>query len=252
MGLPMDGPIEERVLREKAFHNDRFSQEVRTHQDKYYFAIERGTENFRDHVRALSKDAVVLEYGCGIGENALQLAPVARSVVGIDISEVGVERANVEAKIRGLGNASFKVMDAERLAFPDASFDLVFGVGIVHHLDVSRSIAEIRRILRPNGVALFWEPLGHNPIINFYRHLTPSARTADEHPLLRQDFELVKRIFPKVTTRHCGLISLAAVPLKSVPGGRQLRDALDSLDQKLFAIGPLRWLSWYVEFEMRP
>src|SRR3546814_4334755 len=44
------------------------------------------------------------------------------------------------------------------------------------------------RVLRPGGRAVFIEPLGLNPAIELYRRFTPSARTPDEHPLLRRDF----------------------------------------------------------------
>ena len=39
---------------------------------------------------------------------------------------------------------------------------------------------------------LFFEPLGTNPFINFYRYLTPSSRSKDEHPLLKEDFENIE------------------------------------------------------------
>lgn len=247
----MADATEERISREKSFHNDRFSEEVRAGQEKYYFAIARGTAHFRDRVRELSKGANVLEYGCGVGENTLQLAPLAASIVGIDISDVGVERGTQEAKRRRIENASFAVMNAESMTFADASFDFVFGVGIVHHLDVAKSIAEIKRVLKPGGVALFWEPLGHNPVINLYRYLTPAARTPDEHPLLRGDFDIVGACFPGVTMRHSGLFSLAAIPLRNTRLGERLRNILDSLDRALFSFGPTRWMSWYVEFEMK-
>lgn len=38
----------------------------------------------------------------------------------------------------------------------------------------------------------FSEPLGHNPIINWYRNRTPEMRTEDEHPLLIKDIEFAK------------------------------------------------------------
>src|SRR3546814_1101008 len=79
-------------------------------------------------------------------------------------------------------------MNAEAMTFPDDSFDLVFGSGIIHHLDIDRAFGEIARVLRPGGRAVFIEPLGLNPAIELYRRFTPSARTPDEHPLLRRDF----------------------------------------------------------------
>ena len=56
---------------------------------------------------------------------------------------------------------------------------LVFYI-ILNFLSV---LNEISRILKPNGKLLFIEPLGTNPLINFYRKLTPKSRSKDEHPL---------------------------------------------------------------------
>ena len=76
-----------------------------------------------------------------------------------------------------LTGVRFQVMNAEVLEFPDASFDLVFGVAILHHLDLDTACAEFLRVLRPSGTAVFLEPLGHNPFINLVRWATPAART---------------------------------------------------------------------------
>jgi ubiquinone/menaquinone biosynthesis C-methylase UbiE len=64
-------------------------------------------------------------------------------------------------------------MNAEATTFPDNSFDLICGSSILHHLNLDKACAEIRRILRPDGGAVFIEPLGHNPLINMFRKLTP-------------------------------------------------------------------------------
>lgn len=78
-------------------------------------------------------------------------------------------------------------MNANRLGFGDETFDLVFGAGILHHLDLPTAIEEVRRVLRPGGTCVFHEPLGVNPVGKLVRALTPSARTADERPLGMDD-----------------------------------------------------------------
>lgn len=232
--------------RERDFHNKRFAQDETRAQSKYYSAIREGEILFRDRVKELSRNADVLEYGCSVGINSLQLAPEARSVCGIDISEVAIAKAQQKAA----PNTKFFAMDALKMNFDDASFDLIFGSGIIHHLDIAAAGREIRRVLRPGGAALFWEPLGHNPLINLYRWATPNARTPDEQPLLSRHVKALTEIFPSTTLRHFGFFTLAAVPF-GVLGGSRIRRVLAGMDRALFASGPLRWASWFAIIELR-
>ena len=71
--------------------------------------------------------------------------------VGVDLAEGMVQAANQEAAHRGLG-ALARVMDAEQLDFPDASFDRVLcGFGVMFFPDLDRALAEVRRVLKPGG-----------------------------------------------------------------------------------------------------
>lgn len=142
-------------------------------------------------------------------------------------------------------------MDAERTSFRGGSFDLVTGSGILHHLDLDRSFAEVARLLRPGGRAVFREPLGSNPAISLYRGLTPSMRTADEHPLEWPDFDVARKWFDHVDTKVLHRFSLAATPIRSLPGGRAASGALDGFDSWLFSrIPAARRLAWIVVIEL--
>ena len=74
-------------------------------------------------------------------------------------------------------------MPGERLDFPDGSFDYAIGFAILHHLELESALSELHRVLKPQGVAFFAEPLGSNPLINAYRRRTPQYRTEDETPI---------------------------------------------------------------------
>lgn len=97
----------------------------------------------------------VLDVATGPGEPAMSLAarvaPGGR-VLGVDLSERMVDVARAEAKRAGLENVAFEVMDAEQLALPDASFDLVVSrFGLQIFTDPDKAVAEMRRVLRPGG-----------------------------------------------------------------------------------------------------
>ncbi len=99
--------------------------------------------------------AAVLEVGCGVGfvvaELARRLAPSAR-VHGIDLVPAMVRRATALAAESGLGDKlHFQVGAAERLPFPDESFDVVFSSLCFHHLRGGPALEEQVRVLRPGG-----------------------------------------------------------------------------------------------------
>jgi SAM-dependent methyltransferase len=234
-----------RLERERDFHNARFEHDDREAQLKYYDAI---ADCFRDYwarVDQLTVGADILEYGCAYGDNALRLAATARSATGIDISDVAIEKGRARAGQRGLANVRLEAMNAEAMDFPDASFDLVFGSGIIHHLDIDRAFAEIARVLRPGGRAVFVEPLGLNPLIEIYRRLTPNARTPDEHPLLRQDFRKFDAAFRTTSCRFYGLTTLAAVPFRRTAAKAPLFALTRAVDRGLFALPAVKWWAWY-------
>lgn len=242
---------ESRIESEREFHNNRFSEEVREAQGKYYASIKHGSHRFERRVLELAQGADVLEYGCGAAIQGLRVARTARSLTGIDISTVAVRDAERAARGNDISNASYHVMNAEEMTFPDNSFDLIFGRGIIHHLDLKLCFASIARVLRPGGTAIFWEPLGHNPLLNRYRQMTPEARTPDEHPLLRQDFDLAGNYFNLGGLKFYGLTTILSVPVRDSRLGDLLLRATAQVDRMLFAT-PIRWLAWHVLMEMKP
>lgn len=72
-------------------------------------------------------------------------------VVGIDIAGAMVRETTAEIARRDLTNATMLQMDAERLAFPDASFDYVLCAFAIFFLDVERALSEFQRVLRSGG-----------------------------------------------------------------------------------------------------
>ena len=106
----------------------------------------------------------------------------------------------------------FHLMDAHELKFQDESFDLIFGVSVLHHLDINKAVSEFNRVLKPDGIILFAEPLDMNPFSKMIRYFTPKARTIDEHALRFIDLRTIRKIF------NLELISyqLFSVPLSCI------------------------------------
>ena len=181
------------------------------HFDKMVSGASNGFHFYdTDFVSQLTKDIVsfaiekighvegrrILLYGTGVNLGpALDFAKAGATVVMIDISPKSVDFLTKKIAGKGLdGQISAHVMDCENLDFVDGCFDFVFGRAILHHLDVKKSLMEVKRVLKAGGRSVFIEPLGMNPFINLFRYLTPSRRTPDEKPFARSEFEMFKRL----------------------------------------------------------
>src|SRR5262249_7691600 len=162
--------------RERAFHDLTFTDESRMVVEKFYKIANSSRRFYQELLLTDCGRLRVLEYGCGPDGEAFILAEHGAKVAGIDISEVPIQKSTAT----GLSaNLNFQVMNGEDLRFEDNTFDVVCGSGILHHLDLAKTLLEIGRVLKPGGRAVFIEPLGHNPLINWYRNRTPHLRTED-------------------------------------------------------------------------
>ncbi len=239
--------------REQAFHDQRFAtdDDHRQYLGAAYRLMLGPNQRYHQTVEGYAHGGRVLEYGCGRGENTLMFARRGVDVNGIDLSTRGVAHARAEAARVGL-NTTFQVMDAEQLAFAPKSFELVCGKGILHHLDVNKALAEIVRVLAPGGRAIFIEPLGSNPLINWYRRRTPQERTPDEKPLLPADLDLIRTYFRTVEFTFYNLTTLLGVPIRNEKIFDQIKHWGERLDAWLFQTCPwLRRHAWMVLMDLR-
>jgi SAM-dependent methyltransferase len=76
----------------------------------------------------------VLDAGCGTGENALHLAALGLSVLGVDVAETALAMARVKASERGV-DAAFAAADALHLERLERTFDTVLDCGLFHSFD---------------------------------------------------------------------------------------------------------------------
>jgi ubiquinone/menaquinone biosynthesis C-methylase UbiE len=105
-------------------------------------------------------DAVALDMGCGGGHVAFRLAPLVGKVVAYDLSASMVATVGAEARKRALENIVTQQGAAEALPYPDASFDVVATRYSAHHWHaLPAGLAQMRRALKPGGMALFADVL---------------------------------------------------------------------------------------------
>ena len=111
----------------------------------------------------------LLDIGTGTGIPALLATEVVGppgTVVATDPSPGLLAAAEVNARMAGSTNLTFRPAAAEALPFPDAAFDAVVSqLGLMFVADLPRALGEMRRVLRPGGRAAFlaWGPYEQNP-----------------------------------------------------------------------------------------
>ncbi|HEY4931190.1 MAG TPA: class I SAM-dependent methyltransferase [Terriglobales bacterium] len=189
----------------------------------------------------------VLDYGCGFGRLGLYMSLCGAQVLGFDLSSAAIEAANQAAHRYGL-SAQFEQMDAEELRYADASFDLVVGFGVLHHvIKYPRAGSELHRVLAPGGRAVFHETLWDNPLINVVRRFTREHSDAGDAHLTDKNIREFCRDFNHVRLEKRNLLymlkRLAKLPhpdpsLPVTP--RPFWQAVKSLDTQLLRIPPLR------------
>ena len=102
----------------------------------------------------------VLDTGTGAGHTALALAPRVASVVLTDPAPAMLATAHRLFTEAGIRNADFVEAEAERLPFPEASFDIVTTRLAAHHFDeVALAFREVARVLSPGGLFIFIDTL---------------------------------------------------------------------------------------------
>ena len=96
----------------------------------------------------------ILDVGTGTGFFAILLAEKGHRVEGIDLTPAMLEEARTLAKQRNL-DITFREMDAQNLAYPDGTFDVVISRNLTWTLpDPERAYASWFRVLKPGGVLL--------------------------------------------------------------------------------------------------
>jgi len=94
----------------------------------------------------------VLEIGLGQGADSEQLIRRGAIWSGLDLTPESVERVQARLKLRDLPYEGLKQGSVLDIPYADASFDLIYSHGVLHHApDIGVAQGEIRRVLKPDG-----------------------------------------------------------------------------------------------------
>lgn len=143
----------------EGFEIDRY---LRTHRDTAY------SLEYAFWLLGEVRGKLVVDLGCGAGQNSAVLAAMGARVIGLDLSPHLLEIAR--KRVRG---ADFREASALETGIPPGSVDVVFGIAILHHLPLDQARDEVFRILRPGGIGIFHEPVQNSRGMAFLRKCIP-------------------------------------------------------------------------------
>jgi SAM-dependent methyltransferase len=196
----------------------------------------------------------VLDLGCGDGEFTTLVVSHGARVTALDISTDLLMMARDRTAADGAGR-SVAPLCASIHAIPlaDASVDVVFGMAVLHHVDLARAAGEIHRVLRPGGRAIFKEPVRNSKVVAAVRRLIP-YRQPDVSPFERPlRLDEIRAFASRFRSWHGRAFDLPFVQLLRVCG------VPVPWQHKAYArshalLSRWRWLEWYASalvFEVR-
>jgi ubiquinone/menaquinone biosynthesis C-methylase UbiE len=201
-------PHESMWRRERDFH-DALAAQMDVNKLREEWAPDRldlALMNLAGDVR----EQAVLDAGCGQGDMTLHLLASGAMVTSLDVSSgmIEVVRARVRRMVGDCRGFTAVAGPLEHSGLPDASFDLILGKFILHHIDVPEAAAEIKRLLRPGGRAIFIENGADNRLLAVARERftgrwgVPRYGTEDEHPLTGRDLDVLRGVFSQVEAHY--------------------------------------------------
>lgn len=174
---------------------------------------------------------VVLDLGCGSGENLPILARRGGNVIGLDLSPELIALAEERLRRDAIA-ATLKVASAYDTGLASGSVDVIFCMAVLHHLDLAKARRELLRILRPGGYLIVREPVRDSSLLRSLRKLMPERGediSAFERPLTSSDITFFSGGLDRVEGARFRLPHVAVVQ-RVAPG---LAKQAWSLDQWL-------------------
>jgi SAM-dependent methyltransferase len=173
-----------------AFTGERFTPEcVREMYYEHYARYAMAASIMRQFTARTGRKPRVLDAACGEGYGSAMLAPLADSVLGLDVDLQAIAHAQTRYS---QGNLSFQLADVAALATEIGSFDIVTSFETLEHLHAhDEMLAGFKKVLASNGLLLLSSPDKHS-----YTDLTGYQNPFHVRELYRHEFEtLLYRYF---------------------------------------------------------
>lgn len=207
-------------LLEKEHYNKTASKikNVKYKEKRHHLALELPDEFCKSLITKICKDKILLDYGCGLGFESVYFAKRGARVIAIDISEKSLEVAKKLAKQESVSKRiSFKIMDGENLKIKNNSIDIIYNRGTLSCVNLNLALKEWARILKPDGIVIGRDTLGHNIFFNLNRKIKylQGKRTKQtlSNILLIKSLKEFNLYFKKTKFRFFNLTNILPFPL---------------------------------------
>jgi len=120
--------------------------------------------------------ASLLDVGCGIGTLHDHLGRTFARICGVDVSEVSIDVAKTRHP-----EFEYRVMEGNEIPYSSAAFDVVTAINVLHHIKPDswpNFVLELKRVIRPRGVACIIEHNPFNPLTQLAVHRCPFDKDA--------------------------------------------------------------------------
>ena len=197
--------------------------------------FQRRASIIADYVKSLNA-AKILEIGCGTGPLTKHILDHScfSELICCDISPYSIEIASKQARPSQSQQVSFLIADVEDLPFPSEKFDVIVGNSILHHVNVDVVLKECYRLLKPEGIIVFFEPNMLNPQIAIEKNVKWIGRmlqnTSDETAFTRWGMEKILRTaeFKNIDVQPYDFLH-PGTPEKLIPLMERLTFALEKI-----------------------
>lgn len=170
----------------------------------------------------------ILDFGCGDGENSVQLGLLGYDVTGFDVSPEYVDMAQRRLVVNQIGErVRFLISAGAELQLPENAFDLALVNLVLHHVDLRPCLESLRRRVKPGGWLVIVEPVAYSSVLQKFRDITPVEKdiSPNERQLNQRDLEVIGEYFEIVRVRHFRLLSRLDRLLPAKPAA--LRDSIE-------------------------
>jgi len=166
----------------------------------------------------------VLDLGCGLGEPTVYFALRGADVTAVDISKPMLSIVKHVSKRNRVHVTTHQASVEDLSILGNKKYDIIYIGNLLHHVNFDKTLEEICKHIKSNGVVICWDPVAYNPFINIYRKIAHSVRSREEHPFGAVEIQKFRNHFGKVRVQWFWLTTMIIFVLMFLSGRNPNRE----------------------------